>query len=836
LISLSFIITQLYSYEVGTIFYQGPSNMSGNNITFGMPVTLDGTSSSYLKMGPILKNTMDMWVWWVNTQYGGIKIGDEVYLVRVKYINDWHDSEHVTNITEYLIDKEESQLMFAPYSTTLTKYASAVTEDKGVILLGASASASSIYVGKKYLFSPLTSSGALMKAGIKTLVLRGAETIVKVVQARTFTQSMCSTLDTDYMTELTANSEGQVRIVYETELSESPTDAELDSLLWNLTHLVTEHVDISIGCVYYDVCTTMIQKAKEYNYEPDAMIFSVCVDNSNFVTDVGRDDGRYVLGSVLWHEDMVLTGDVTGWSAKDYADMYRLRYSNVTPPYQSASYFAGGVALLKAIENAASLDSDDIAYALSRLDIDTFFGTINFDSLNQGSSDFSYIQYDENGDLKVVIPDSVATGSLIHPMPSWSYRECISTHGEDSCMCSEEGCPECTLSDYNYTVTQCIPSISARWVVYSLISDGCVNGTALPDPVGLECDHVPFGSSHAVILQVLGYLGLAVGMFFLSWTVIFRKANVVKASQPLFCYLIAAGGMICAVSPVATLGKNTDANCGLRPWIFHVPFLLMVGSLFVKTFRVWRIFGNAKLVKVKFTVLDSLKMLGAVIFVPIAVLAIWFIVYTPIALDSTISVTNVGSVPATTCRTFDMFTTILVVYEVGIIVLACYFSFKNRKIGDAFSETKYLIFAIYSIALIQGITNLVAAMDVPYAVKILMRGVGTSLSCTISICTIFIPKIIMYFAIDDKEVFATAGGGIKVGTLENGTQNEGDRVGARIIHVSKNHNNEFHDNQDQSSELVKKMQSLIDMLNSKLEEKERITFEQYCSLESAVKG
>ncbi|CAM9493702.1 unnamed protein product, partial [Heterosigma akashiwo] len=685
-----------------------PVANSSGSITFGLPVTLNGTSANYLQMGTMIPNTLEMWVWWVNEIHGGIKVGDQTFNAEVKYINDWHSSAHVTNITKYLIEEEGAQFMFGPYSTQLTKPAAVVAEDHKIITIAGSASSTSIYTDKKYLFTPLTSSGELMTAGIKSLVLRKARTIVKVTQDLTFTQSMCSALD-DYVNELAASTKSNVRVIASYVLPAVVSDADVEALIRNLAAL-PEHVDISVGCVYYNVCTRMIAASKAHGYAPGAMLHSICVDNGNFLADTGADDGRYILGAVNWHENMQLTGDVTGWSAKQYADLYRANYS-ATPPYQSAAYFAGGLALLRAIEDAGTLDSDEVAFALSRLDMDTFFGKINFNSVNQNSNDFSYVQYDENAELQIVIPDAVATGPLIHPMPSWSHRQCVLDHGEGSCKCYKDGCPECTLQDYNYTI---------------------------------DCDHVPLASTTAVEVQALAYLGFTIGLVSLVFVVVFRRAKIIKASQFEFCVLIAVGGAVCALSPVANLGENSRLNCGLRPLLFHLSFCSWVGALWAKTFRVWRIFGNTQLRRVRFTAKDSLKMWAGVMAVPAAVLALWFVVEGPWPRTTAAELDFVAaSVVAeyTSCRVSETWTTALVAYEVGLVGLACYFSFRNRRVNSAFSETKYLVVAVYTLALILGLANLVAAhRDVGLSVRVLLRGVGTSLGCAVSLGSIFLPK------------------------------------------------------------------------------------------------
>jgi len=231
--------------------------------------------------------------------------------------------------------------------------------------------------------------------------------------------------------------------------------------------------------------------------------------------------------------------------------------------------------------------------------------------------------------------------------------------------------------------------------------------------------------------------------------------------------------------------------------------------------------------------------------VTVVLLAIWFIIDTPSSENSFVSITNIGDVPATTCHYFDTFTTVIVVYEVGLVGIACYFSFMNRKVADTFSETRYVFFAIYSIALILGMTSLVAAMDVPISVEILMRGIGTSISCTLSLCVLFVPKIVLYMTVDELkfDVTTTSMRNLRVGepggkatTTDNGRPSS-IQSGPKLVQPKSpptyQRSNQYFDKLCEDGEKEDHFEQallLIDLLNQKLRkcDQDPITLEQFC--------
>jgi len=727
-----------------TIEYSPTSSIT-SEITFGCTMAMTG-DPSFASYGKQLLNAIDMWFWWVNVIHGGLKVGGKTFKAKLKWIDNQGQPSLVTNMTEYLINNG-SQIMFAPYSTTLTGPASDVAEKRGRVTITGGAAGTSIFLGKRFLFSTLSPADVFMISGIKSLVMRGSRTIINVVQQLAFTINMGASIGS-FVQRTQATVHG-LKITHQIQLSASPDETEIYYLMFNLTQHA-QKPDIFVGCVYFSVCTTILKAAKELNYLPGSFIMSLCVDDPNFLNTVGVDNERYIIGPVQWNEDLPFQDDstLTGWTALQFANIYRSRY-NMTPSYFAAAYFASGLALTKALEKCYSLDSTEIAFALTRLNLETFFGNVMFDSNGQGTQDYSYIQYNDVGHLEIVAPDLYATNSLIYPFPekpksSAFYQQCLADplRGPRNCHCNSDGCPPCSEEDFNYTVSQCAIHKNVRMVSYHRVSD-CEGGFARPPYVQIDCDHVSFQSPMGITVQVFAYIGGFIGFFFVIWTIYYRKSKIVKSSQPEFIGLVGLGGLVCSMSPLILLGSVTTTKCRAHPWVFHCSFAIMIGSIFVKTYRIWRIFEGKRFVRVKATAKDSFKMLGFILSFLVFIISLWFILYAPTEFKSWKTIPSVGSVQNSSCTTSSYFIAIIIFIEVAVVLLACFFSFQIRKVPDKFSETQYIMLAVYSITFIFGVTSIVAYIDDWNSLKVLLRGIGTSLSCTIAMGALFLPKLVI---------------------------------------------------------------------------------------------
>jgi NADH:ubiquinone oxidoreductase subunit 6 (subunit J) len=126
-----------------------------------------------------------------------------------------------------------------------------------------------------------------------------------------------------------------------------------------------------------------------------------------------------------------------------------------------------------------------------------------------------------------------------------------------------------------------------------------------------------------------------------AWTVYFRNAPVVKASQPTFLLLVCIGAIVSTFvvlplsldqgstsTAVSGESSNHNTSCRLLVPLFTIGFCVTFASLFAKQFRVWWVFRRAAKMKRAKAGTDLTKrwMLAVVLFVVIvdvALLVAW---------------------------------------------------------------------------------------------------------------------------------------------------------------------------------------------------------------------
>ena len=133
----------------------------------------------------------------------------------------------------------------------------------------------------------------------------------------------------------------------------------------------------------------------------------------------------------------------------NYVTQFR-SYMGYAPSYTSASGTAAAVALHLAIEEAGSLDVEEVVQAFRELRKDTFFGPMAFNRYQRNYGGFTATTEVINGKVEAVLP-TTAAGRVLALPPSQALRaqcpaavyhdnftECAAELQEKACPC--QGC------------------------------------------------------------------------------------------------------------------------------------------------------------------------------------------------------------------------------------------------------------------------------------------------------------------------------------------------------------------------------------------------------------
>jgi len=383
---------------------EAPMEVAGT-VKIGAAVSETG---KYAREGKDTRQGYNVWLDWVNNEKGGIQIGDKMYKVEIVYYDDEGDPDTTAKLVEKLITEDEVDFLLGPYSSGLTKSASAISEKYDMIMVEGNGSSESLFErGFQNLFAVLTPAGNYTQPALEMLADKGAKPVVIAYEDTAFPTSVATGA------QKWAEEYGYEILAVETY----PKDvADVSGIMTKFRDL---EPDVFVGGGHFNDALLFTRAAKELNFNPKAMVITVGPSNPKFAAEMGA-DADYIIGPTQWERVMSYQDEHFG-TAEDFAARYEGMW-NEPPTYQAAESAATALALMTSIENAGSLETADVRQALNDLDIVTFYGPINFDETGKNASKpMGSIQV-QSGEIKVIAPEAAAEVDIIYPMPPWNER------------------------------------------------------------------------------------------------------------------------------------------------------------------------------------------------------------------------------------------------------------------------------------------------------------------------------------------------------------------------------------------------------------------------------
>ncbi len=383
----------------------GPVDEDAPAIRFGAAVSETG---KYAREGGDTLNGYNLWLDWVNNEHGGIYMDGVCHRAELVYYDDESDADTVSLLTERLIFEDDVDVILGPYSSSLTQVASQITEREDIIMVEGNGASDSLFErGFINLFAVLTPASYYTRSGIEMAYELGARTAVVAYEDTAFPTSVA---------------EGALQWLEEVGIEVLAVETyplDVPDVTAMFTTFRELEPDLFVGGGHFNDAVLFLRTAKELGFSPDAFLITVGPSNPTFVEEMGA-DAEYVWGATQWESTMEWEDEYFG-TASDYAERYIEAYG-IHPSYQAAESTAAALVLHLAIEAAGSLETAAIRDALLEMDIETFYGTIDFDETGKNvGKPMATIQIQE-GEILVIAPAEVAVVDPIWPAPAWADR------------------------------------------------------------------------------------------------------------------------------------------------------------------------------------------------------------------------------------------------------------------------------------------------------------------------------------------------------------------------------------------------------------------------------
>lgn len=223
----------------------------------------------------------------------------------------------------------------------------------------------------------------------------------------------------------------------------------------------------------------------------------------------------------------------------------------------------------------------------------------------------------------------------------------------------------------------------------------------------------------------------------------YRDEQILKYSQVNFLCIILSGAILLSFSLFFIIADPTPFICGFYVWLGHLGYSLMLGTLYVKTWRVDKIFNNKQL--------KTLRISDKMMYIRLGVLCVSSLIALIImtAVDPFHVVYSSGGTTTKGIITYVTYykecsqpstwiLSLLLAVQIIILGLGALLAYKTRNVADAFREAKSIFLAIYCVILVGLI-----AIFLIYGIALNPNAYMAVLVVAISLCTFVVVSVLM---------------------------------------------------------------------------------------------
>ncbi len=390
---------------------------SAKTVTIGFTAS---TTGKYNVESTRQINGLNLWLQQVNDA-GGITLSDgTVVTFETVFYDDESSTDRVQELYTRLVTDDDADFLISPYSSGLTDASAIIAEQYGRVMITCGAASDSTYKkGFSLVYQSYTPASRYLTGALDLLAATDpdAKNIAIVYENAKFSTDVANALN-DYANEL-----GYNVVLFEGYDSGTTDFAPFINKIQNAAP------DAVLGGGHFQDGSTFARQLYEQDAGVKFLALLVAPAEPTFA-ELG-DAALGVIGPSQW-EPLAMIDETSaervglefyGPTSQEFTEAYVEAYGE-EPSYHAAGGYVAGLLLQKAIEDADSLDTYDVAAALDNLDILTFFGHIKFDTSEDAhglqighSMMYTQWQSSEDGLVKQIVwPPEAVTADILYPM------------------------------------------------------------------------------------------------------------------------------------------------------------------------------------------------------------------------------------------------------------------------------------------------------------------------------------------------------------------------------------------------------------------------------------
>lgn len=366
-------------------------------IKIGAPLALTG---GLAEEGHKQEGAYKLWLDRVN-QNGGIDIGGEKYKVELITYDYQTDGNRAQQLAETLITRDKVDFMTAPFGSGHTKIVAGVAERYGVPIIAVASSEPVHDQGYTNLFGTLSPSLGLINSMLTQFkaVKPDLATVAIVGRDDVFPKVMAEAMERE------APGVG-IEVVYSSLYPVGSLDHSSA-----ITSIKSAEPDWIYVTGYTQDLVLFRQQMADLGVTAPIVTMITGPAYKEFIDNLGSlADG--VTSATWWHQSIPYKGDDVFGTSQAFYDAVA-EATGEEADYVWASSAAALIVLQKALEIAGTTKRDAVRETLKTMEINTFFGPINFreDGMN-AARDLPVIQV-QNGKVEVINPADIRTADMV---------------------------------------------------------------------------------------------------------------------------------------------------------------------------------------------------------------------------------------------------------------------------------------------------------------------------------------------------------------------------------------------------------------------------------------
>lgn len=252
---------------------------------------------------------------------------------------------------------------------------------------------------------------------------------------------------------------------------------------------------------------------------------------------------------------------------------------------------------------------------------------------------------------------------------------------------------------------------------------------------------------------VMAALVVILSIGFGLWAYAARDSRIVRASQPIFLYILCWGTFLMGVSIIPkslddsiVSDSGADWACTIFPWFLALGWCFSFSALFSKTYRINQIFHNPGFKRVKIEAQDVVIPMFAMLACNILILSLWTALDPLLYERQVINYDQFGRPSETQglciCENWYFYLAPLGIVNFGALAVAMHQAWIARKLSVEFAESEWIARVMNTILVVSflGGPVLVISYDDPQSFYFIFSAL-IFIVCQSLLCFIFIPKM-----------------------------------------------------------------------------------------------